>query len=312
MGRKISTKSIQGFAAISVAELYGQREAYYSYIKSLEIEIVNNRKPNLEAVKEISQAKLAVERIEDRLIGIGLPVDPNELVANYHSVGEALDSLMTAQEISGWIKGNYPQRYKNKLSLLNSPNHALNPRMTGKWQGIFKSDNHLAPGEVIMAICQVDDLIIGSGAFTGSVFSLGYLEGKYESDKDVLIELFSDSVPLVCRANAKILERENRLVAEGHYEVADYDFGTFTASKDEASKYVVTISDRAKLRQLLVNAFSDAEIKTLCFDLEIDYEQIQGSTKDERARELILFTERRGMKTALIELCRISRPNIVW
>jgi hypothetical protein len=65
-----------------------------------------------------------------------------------------------------------------------------------------------------------------------------------------------------------------------------------------------------KLRQILEARFSVGELKTLCQDLAIDYENIPGETKADRARELVSYYERRGDIDPLRAAIRASRPDI--
>ena len=67
-----------------------------------------------------------------------------------------------------------------------------------------------------------------------------------------------------------------------------------------------------ELRQKLIAHFNDNELHDLCFDLGIDYESLAGGTRDARARELILYLQRRDGLSKLIGLCRKLRPNVSW
>lgn len=66
-----------------------------------------------------------------------------------------------------------------------------------------------------------------------------------------------------------------------------------------------------RLRQLLVDSFSDSELRDLCFEMQprIDYELLPGSSKADKARELILFCERHGRMDELATLCQQLRPH---
>jgi Effector-associated domain 7/TIR domain len=67
-----------------------------------------------------------------------------------------------------------------------------------------------------------------------------------------------------------------------------------------------------KLRQNLVDSFSDTELRDLCFDLGIDYEDLPGQGKAAKARELVAYCERRGLTTELIKKCSELRPHVSW
>jgi hypothetical protein len=50
----------------------------------------------------------------------------------------------------------------------------------------------------------------------------------------------------------------------------------------------------SRLRQILATRFSESELRTLCFDLGIDYDDLPGQEKASKARELIAYLERRA------------------
>jgi hypothetical protein len=67
-----------------------------------------------------------------------------------------------------------------------------------------------------------------------------------------------------------------------------------------------------KLRQNLVDSFSDTELHDLCFDMGIDYEDLPGEGRAAKARELVAYCERRGLTTELIKKCSELRPHVSW
>jgi hypothetical protein len=68
---------------------------------------------------------------------------------------------------------------------------------------------------------------------------------------------------------------------------------------------------RIRLREILTARFSVDELRTLCFELEIPYENLPG-TLDGLAREVIVYSERRGRLAELIETARRLRPDVEW
>jgi hypothetical protein len=69
---------------------------------------------------------------------------------------------------------------------------------------------------------------------------------------------------------------------------------------------------RARLRQNLTDRFSEEELRTLCFDMGLDYESLPAQGKAGKAREIVAQVEREGATTKLIEQCRLLRPNVAW
>jgi formylglycine-generating enzyme required for sulfatase activity len=80
-----------------------------------------------------------------------------------------------------------------------------------------------------------------------------------------------------------------------------------TASSSQSTSSI----DRAGLRRQLVEHFNKEELRTLCFDLDVEYENLP-DTKDGMARELVAQCERHGRIPELITACQQLRPKIVW
>lgn len=69
---------------------------------------------------------------------------------------------------------------------------------------------------------------------------------------------------------------------------------------------------KLELRQFIDRHFNLEELKTLCFDLAIDWERLPGSTKGTKIRALIQDIDRRGRTEDLIDLLRARRPAADW
>ncbi len=74
----------------------------------------------------------------------------------------------------------------------------------------------------------------------------------------------------------------------------------------------VLVSPRQRLYEKLTQHFSKEELQTLCFNLKVDYDDLPAQGKAAKARELILYLERRGRLDELIDLCRLERPGVSW
>lgn len=72
------------------------------------------------------------------------------------------------------------------------------------------------------------------------------------------------------------------------------------------------VEARAQLRRDLTEYFSAEELKTLCFDFGIDYDDLPGEDKSAKARELITYLKRRSRISDLIKACYSERPQIPW
>lgn len=84
---------------------------------------------------------------------------------------------------------------------------------------------------------------------------------------------------------------------------------------DHYSLLVSTLVPRVEMRkdsnlfQALAVSFSDAEMKELAFGLGLDIELLGGTTKNEKALEMIGYFERREQLGELIAAIRKARPN---
>ena len=75
-----------------------------------------------------------------------------------------------------------------------------------------------------------------------------------------------------------------------------------------------TMSDqttfRSRIRELLNERYNEGELRSLVFDLGVDYENLPGNTKDDKARELIRYCEARNMISELINGIKRERPEV--
>ncbi len=66
------------------------------------------------------------------------------------------------------------------------------------------------------------------------------------------------------------------------------------------------------LLKMLNTYFDLNEIQNLCFEINVDYDNLGGNNKLDKCRELITYLQRRGRLDELIEVCLRERPNIPW
>ena len=67
-----------------------------------------------------------------------------------------------------------------------------------------------------------------------------------------------------------------------------------------------------RLHEMLATSLDAGELRTLCFDLGVDYDDLPGEGKTNKARELIAYLERRDRLSELVSICKQQRPNIDW
>lgn len=70
--------------------------------------------------------------------------------------------------------------------------------------------------------------------------------------------------------------------------------------------------DLVHLQKQVVKHFAVGELKTLCFSIHIDYDDLAGDTKTEKTRELIKFCYRTGRIPELLEQCQELLPAVIW
>ena len=68
----------------------------------------------------------------------------------------------------------------------------------------------------------------------------------------------------------------------------------------------------SQLRQMLTQQFNKSELHHLAFDLGVEYEELAGSTRSDKAVSLIEYLQRNGRLTDLVTQCRQLRPRTTW
>jgi hypothetical protein len=68
----------------------------------------------------------------------------------------------------------------------------------------------------------------------------------------------------------------------------------------------------AKFREKVTECFDVGELRTLCFDLSIDYESLGDGGKANRVRELIAYCRRHGCIPELLKELSQLRPSVPW
>jgi hypothetical protein len=68
----------------------------------------------------------------------------------------------------------------------------------------------------------------------------------------------------------------------------------------------------SELRELLITHFDEGELRILCFDLGVDYDDLRGEGKAQKARDLIFYLERHNRIPELLKVGKQWRPDISW
>ncbi len=67
-----------------------------------------------------------------------------------------------------------------------------------------------------------------------------------------------------------------------------------------------------ELRKQLIKFFNESELRDICFDLNLDYESLAGSGKQDKGRELIAQIKREHRISDLVLICKRQRPDVKW
>jgi len=67
--------------------------------------------------------------------------------------------------------------------------------------------------------------------------------------------------------------------------------------------------DLPQLRDFITRYFNADELRDLCFDLGIEYENLGGDNKSAKARELVAYCQRHSRLADLEAACRRLRPD---
>ena len=91
-------------------------------------------------------------------------------------------------------------------------------------------------------------------------------------------------------------------VSDHHSEIS------LTSPKQESSgpKYF------SRLQRLLATHFNEEELRTLCLDLSVHYDDLPAQGNTNKARELVTYLERRGRIPELVAVCSELRPRVSW
>lgn len=63
------------------------------------------------------------------------------------------------------------------------------------------------------------------------------------------------------------------------------------------------------MRDCITNHFDLSEFKSLCFDMGINYDNLDGDSLEDKAREFVLLMNRLGRCPEIVAYCQKMRPN---
>ncbi|MAT97413.1 MAG: hypothetical protein CL608_09750 [Anaerolineaceae bacterium] len=99
---------------------------------------------------------------------------------------------------------------------------------------------------------------------------------------------------------------DKRLTGRSYWLTVDWS----KSVKDTSNPY-----DQNYLVELLHNVnsdFNEQELKELCFELDVDYDDLPGPARKDKCREFIDLLKRQKRIPEFIQICRNKRPNTLW
>ena len=79
-----------------------------------------------------------------------------------------------------------------------------------------------------------------------------------------------------------------------------------------AEDTALTTSFFEGMRVRIQDAFNLDELKTLCEDLTVNYENLAGEGLNAKVREIVGYFRRNGRLVDLVDYCRRYRPSVEW
>lgn len=70
--------------------------------------------------------------------------------------------------------------------------------------------------------------------------------------------------------------------------------------------------DPRMLRQQIADVFTEGDLRRLCYDLQIDFDELAGRRKSEKIIDLLIYVEDRGLMDRLLEILKQERPHVDW
>jgi hypothetical protein len=67
-----------------------------------------------------------------------------------------------------------------------------------------------------------------------------------------------------------------------------------------------------KLKDQIKDHFNQNDLKELCFNLGLDFEDLPGETRKDKARELVIYCQQHGLLMSLVNQCQKLRPHLSW
>ena len=136
-------------------------------------------------------------------------------------------------------------------------------------------------------------------------------ESEFVLSTDVPLDLIQEERATegeITALKAQIAELEAAIRQAGGDPTTPINAARANAAPDPArwQKYLV------KLSRILNDKFAPYELKDICWQLGIDYDNLPGAAKLEKARELVEYLDNRDRIPDLVSLGKRERPSVSW
>lgn len=217
-----------------------------------------------------------------------LNIDSQKLLAKYFlDIGEGIQVISsTHQELNALVgTGDFLEELFNAINHTSLQIPPLRNRKDGD--------------DILMLIAMFLQRHPNTSGLVFSPESLNLIE-KYDYPGNV--EELENMVEYVVRM------RVGNLIKINHLPISLRNYKSKMSSRESSSENI----DRLKLHQFITQSFNYEELRTLCFGLNLDFDNLEASGKDGKVRELITYFLRRQQLQDLIDICCDFRPNISW
>jgi serine/threonine protein kinase len=145
----------------------------------------------------------------------------------------------------------------------------------------------------------------------------GHVPFEAETILAVMLKHVNEAVPLPRQFNPRLPDGVERVLLKALSKKPDDRYQTAQEMIEAINRLIVPSIEQADfgadgtaLRQFLIARFNLEELRTLCADLDVSYDELEGEGQEAKARELIAYLQRRERLRELVGYIRQHRPDI--
>ncbi len=151
--------------------------------------------------------------------------------------------------------------------------------------------------------------LAAEGAFAGGIF---WVDVRQHTTLGAILVELADMLEL--ELSQETLSQQQRAI---NYTLGNRDVLLILDNLESISPTIGGPSEnqlqlRNQLHQMVVDGFNEEELRTLCFDLGLEYDDLPARGRANKARDLISYLERHDRLAELVALGAQLRPNQSW